>query len=91
MTDDEQFCPSCFAGIESPQHHELCVAPIDTLRDELVVAEFQRDAARDIAAALEAQLARVEALTPTWHRGMYGCPDDMFSAISIRRALDADA
>jgi hypothetical protein len=37
--------------------------------------------------AAEAKVARVTALEPTWHRGMYGCPDDMFSRSAIRAAL----
>ncbi len=35
----------------------------------------------------EAALERVRALEPTWHKGMYGCPQDMFSRDSIRAAL----
>lgn len=25
---------------------------------------------------------------PTWHRGMYGSPDDMYAAIAIQRAFE---
>lgn len=39
------------------------------------------------AEAAEATLERVRALEPTWHKGMYGCPQDMFSRDSIRAAL----
>jgi hypothetical protein len=31
--DDEQFCPDCFAGTESSERHEKCVAPLDQLAD----------------------------------------------------------
>jgi hypothetical protein len=36
---------------------------------------------------LRAKVAAVEALEPTWHRGMYGCPDDMFSRHDLTAAL----
>lgn len=29
--DPEEFCPDCFAGMESSQHHEKCVAPLDQI------------------------------------------------------------
>lgn len=31
--DDEQFCPECFAGIESSQHHQACIRPTEVLGD----------------------------------------------------------
>lgn len=33
--DDEEFCPDCFAGTESCEHHERCVAPARELEDWL--------------------------------------------------------
>lgn len=36
------------------------------------------------------RLAREAVLAnPTWHRGMYGAPDDMYARIAIARAIDA--
>lgn len=37
--------------------------------------------------AAEAALDRVREITPTWHRGMYGSPDDMISRTSLNRAI----
>lgn len=31
--DDEEFCPDCLAGMESSEHHEKCVAPLDHADD----------------------------------------------------------
>jgi hypothetical protein len=46
----EQFCGVCFAGVESDEHHEKCVAPLDDLREELAEAN-RRLAAVDTAAS----------------------------------------
>lgn len=32
--DDERFCPECFAGMESSEHHEKCVTPSDGSADD---------------------------------------------------------
>lgn len=32
--DPEQFCDTCFAGLESSEHHEKCVAPAELAEDE---------------------------------------------------------
>jgi hypothetical protein len=36
----------------------------------------------------EAAIERIRQLQPTWHPGMYGSPDDKFSAVGIARALE---
>lgn len=37
----------------------------------------------------EASIARLRDLAPTWPRGMYGAPDDMYSKVAIERAFEA--
>lgn len=32
--DNEEFCPDCFAGMESSEHHEECVAPLDQFEED---------------------------------------------------------
>lgn len=32
--DPEQFCDTCFAGLESSEHHEKCVLPAEAAQDE---------------------------------------------------------
>lgn len=40
MSDDpEEFCPTCFAGMESSEHHEKCVRPLYLL-DDIVAGLF---------------------------------------------------
>lgn len=41
-TDDEQFCPDCFAGMESSEHQEKCVWPAERAEDDLYLARAQR-------------------------------------------------
>ena len=33
--DDEDFCPTCRAGMESSEHHEMCVAPLDQIEGDV--------------------------------------------------------
>jgi hypothetical protein len=37
--------------------------------------------------ALVAALRAVLTIEPTWHRGMYGCQDDMISRASLHNAI----
>lgn len=32
--DDEEFCPTCRAGVQSSEHHEKCVAPLDQIEGD---------------------------------------------------------
>lgn len=52
---------------------------------------FETLLAERLAVVVAARLAPIEALLerPTWHRGMYGCPDDMIAARDLRAALTA--
>jgi len=34
QADDEQFCPDCFAGLGSSEHHAECVAPLDQIEGD---------------------------------------------------------
>lgn len=77
MSTDDGYWTGYYAGREEAETRDL---DFDTLAAE-------RNAARREADHLRARLAAVEALEPTWHRGMYGCPDDMFSRRSLRAAL----
>lgn len=50
-------------------------------------------AAHDAEVAAKAQREVLTDLlrNPTWHRGMYGAPDDMYSARAIRALIAAEA
>jgi len=32
--DDEEFCPDCFAGLGSSEHHAECIAPLDQIEGD---------------------------------------------------------
>jgi uncharacterized protein YciI len=73
---------------------DLAVAEAELVRNAAYIAAASPDVVLgllDRLDAAEAKVARVEALEPTWHRGMYGCPDDMFSRSALRAALTEEA
>jgi hypothetical protein len=61
---------------------------VNDAQEMLDVAKAENVRLEQENARLATALARVRALEPTWHRGMYGTPDDMFARIQITRALD---
>lgn len=52
----------------------------DAFRTDIPSLKDERD-------ELRAVITDLRSLEPTWHRGMYGSPDDMYSRISIHRIL----
>jgi hypothetical protein len=38
ISDDEQFCPTCFAGVDSSEHHAKCVRPLEVAEDRVATA-----------------------------------------------------
>lgn len=74
-----------------PEIGDAPYAEVRTVPDAEFIATFDPPtvlALLDEMEALRWQVERVRNLGPTWHRGMYGCPDDMFSRRDLRAALD---
>lgn len=56
--DPEEFCPACFAGLESPEHYEKCVWPAEATEDATDAREGVTD--EDLNRAIRARIARAD-------------------------------